>query len=101
MNAEQPFWCLAAHRVGYAGALIAALGDVAGVAEAVHQLRPGSRDATGVPADLLRLSREAVAGHGRNHDIERVLGAPAVRGRVGERAYDLEHLDRPSRASRA
>ena len=46
---SQPGRCLAAHRVGDAGAHVAALGDVAGVAEALHQLaqaramRPGSQ----------------------------------------------------------
>ena len=93
MNAEQPFWCLATHRVGDAGTLIAALGDVAGVSEAAHQLGPGPRDATSVPADLRRLVREAVAGQGRNHQIESVLCAAAVGGRVGERADDVQHLD--------
>ena len=93
MDADQPLGCLAAHRVGDGGAHVAALGDVAGVAEAVHQLRPRLRDAAGVPAELGRLAREAVAGHGRQHEVERVLGASAVRGRVGERADGLEQLD--------
>ena len=93
MNAEQPIRGQASHRVGDAGADIAALGDVAGVAEPVHQLRPGPRDAAGVPADLRRCCREAVAGQGRQHQVERVLGGAAVRGRVGERADDPEHLD--------
>ena len=100
MDAEQPLGCLAAHRVGDGGAHVAALGDVTGVAEAVHQLRPGARDAARVPADLSRLAGEAVAGQRRQHQMERVLGAAAVRGRVCERAYGLEQLDRPSRASR-
>ena len=93
MDAEQPLGCLAAHRVGDGGAHVAALGDVAGVAEAVHQLRPGLRDAADVPAELGRLAGEAVAGQGRQHQVERVLGAAAVRGRVGERADGLEQLD--------
>ena len=75
------------------GAHVAALGDVAGVAQAVHQLRPGCRDAAGVPADLCRLGGEAVAGQGRHHEVERVPGGAAVRGRVGERADDPEQLD--------
>ena len=79
MNAEQPVRCLAAHRVGDAGALVAALGDVAGVAEAAHQLRPRLRDAAGIPADLGGLAGEAVAGQGRQHQVERVLGGSAVR----------------------
>ena len=93
MDAGQPFGCLAAHRVGDGGAHVAALGDVAGVAEAAHQLRPRLRHAAGVPADLGRRGGEAVAGQGRQHQVERVLGASAVRGRVGERADRLEQLD--------
>ena len=50
-------------------------------------------DAAGVPAELRRLAGEAVAGHRRQHQVERVLGAAAVRGRVGERADGLEQLD--------
>src|SRR5262249_16693973 len=71
----------------------AARGDVVRVAEATHQLRPGARDAAGVPADRGRLAGEAVARYGRQHEVERVLGTSAVRGRVGERADDLEQLD--------
>ena len=75
------------------GAHVAALGDVAGVAEALHQLRPGACDAAGLPAELGRLAREAVARQGRQHQVECVLGVAAVRGRVGERADGLEQLD--------
>ncbi len=93
VDADQPLGCLAAHRVGDGGAHVAALGDVAVIAEAAHQLRPRHRDAAGGPAELGRLAREAVARQGREHQMERVLGASAVRGRVGERADDLEQLD--------
>ena len=48
MDADQPLGRLAAHRVGDGGAHVAALGDVAGVAEALHQLPPRLRDAAGV-----------------------------------------------------
>ena len=74
MDAEQAIGGQASHRVGDAGALVAALGDVAGVAEAVHQLGPGACDAAGVPADLGRLGREAIAGDRRQHEVEGVLG---------------------------
>ena len=68
--------------------------DVAGsVAEEVHQLRPGLRDAARVPADRRRLIGEAVAGKGRQHEVERVLGGATMRRRVRERADDLEQLD--------
>ena len=93
MDADQPPGCLAAHGVGDGGPLVTALSDVAGVAEPVHQLRPRLRDAAGVPADLGRLGGEAVPGDGRQHEIERVLGPSAVRGRVGQRADGLEQLD--------
>jgi hypothetical protein len=93
VDAEQPFGSLAAHGVGDGGALVAALGHVSGIAQAAYQLRPGPPDAGGVPADLGRLGGEAVAGQGREDQIEGVLGLPAVGRRVGERPDDLEHLD--------
>ena len=99
MDAEQPLGCLAAHRVGHGSALVAALGDVTGVAEMAHQLRPGARDAPGIPADLGRLCGEAVAEQGGQHEVERVLGASAVSGRVGERTDGLEQLDDRARPS--
>ncbi len=91
--ADQTLDRLAAHQVRDEGTHVAALGDVAGVAEAVHQLRPRACGAAGVPADLGRLAREAVAGQRRQHEVERVLGASAVRGRVGQRADGLQQLD--------
>ena len=42
MDADQALGRLAAHRVGDDGTHVAALGDVAVVAEAAHQLRPGA-----------------------------------------------------------
>ena len=93
MDAYQPLGCLPSHRVGDEGAHVATLGDVAGVSEAVHQFCPGLRGAAGVPAELGGLAGEAVAGQGRQHEVEGVLGTPAVRGRVGERADGLEQLD--------
>ena len=76
---SEPVGRLAAHRVGDAGAHVAALGDVARVAEAAHQLGPRPRGAAGAPAELRRLAGEAVAGHGRQDQVERVLGVAAVR----------------------
>ena len=78
---------------GDVGAHVSPLGDVARVPEAVHQLGPRRRDANDIPAELGRLAGEAVAGQGRQHQVERVLGGAAVRGRVGERADDPEQLD--------
>ena len=53
---------LPAHQVRDRGAHVAALSDVAGVAETAHQLRPGDGDAPGVPTALGRLAGEPVAG---------------------------------------
>jgi hypothetical protein len=93
VDAEQARGCLAAHRIGDDGPDVATLGDIAGVAETAHQLRQGARHPAGVPADLGRLVGEAVAGYGRQHQVERVGGAAAVRGRVRERLDGLEQLD--------
>ena len=93
VDAEQACRRLARHRAGDGRAPVAALGDVAGVAEALHQLRPGSRDAVGAPAGVRRLAGEAVARHRRQDEIERVLRASAMRGRIGERADGLEQLE--------
>ena len=49
-------------RASDSGAHIAALCDVAGVAEAAHQLRPSLPGATDVPAEFGRLIGEPVAG---------------------------------------
>ena len=93
MDADQALGCQAAHRVGDGGTNVPALGDVAGVTEPVHQFRPRRRNSGRAPADLGRLAGEAVAGNGRQHEVERVFGASAVRGRIGERADGLEQLD--------
>ena len=93
MVADQTLDRLAAHQVGDEGTHVAALGDIAVVAEAAHQLRPRACGAGGLPAELGRLAREAVARQGRQHQVEGVLGGAAVGGRVGQRADGLEELD--------
>jgi hypothetical protein len=45
-----------------------ALGDVAGVAQTLHQLRPRLRDAAGVPADLGPLTGEVMMAGWRSCD---------------------------------
>ena len=97
VNAEQPFSLLARHRAGDGSAPIAALRNVAGVAEALHQFRPGSRDTVGIPTSILRPAGEAVTRHGRDDDVEGVLGATAMRGWIRERIDDLKLLDDGSR----
>ena len=93
MDAEQPFRGDTAHRIGDGGSHVAALGHVVVVAEALHQLGPVLRDAAGPPPRLGRLRGQAVPGDGGDDDVERIRGAPAVRGRVGERPDHLQHLD--------
>ena len=77
VDADQALGCLAAHRVGDARADVAALGDVAGVAEPAHQLGPRLRGPAQVPADLDRLAGEAVPGQGgRGRDGRRPRPLP-------------------------
>jgi hypothetical protein len=66
VNAGQPVGGLQRHRVADDGADVAALGDIAAIAEATHQLRPGARDAAGIPADLGRLAEKPEPGRDGN-----------------------------------
>ena len=93
MDAEQPCGRLARHGGRDRGAPVAALRPVAGVAETLHQLRPGPGDAVGTPARRGRLTGKPVARQRRYHHIECVRGVPAVRGGIGERLDDLQLLD--------
>ncbi|SFK76976.1 hypothetical protein SAMN04488085_103376 [Geodermatophilus ruber] len=91
---NRAFRCLTAHRVGDAVAHVPSLGDVAVVAEAAHELRPRARRAAEVPAGLGRRGGEGVAGQGRQHPVERVLGRAAVHGRVRQRADGVDQRQR-------
>ena len=93
MNAEQFRGCVRAHLFGDDRAPIAALRHELRVAEALHQHDPRACDVLRIPADGARLAREAVAGHRRNHHMERVRGAAAVCGGIRERFDDLHLLD--------
>ena len=72
---------------------IAALRHVFGVAEALHQRRPGFRDGDGIPSRLRRLAGEAVARQRRNHDMECIRRGAAMGGGIGQRLDDLHLLD--------
>ena len=76
MDSDQALGCLAAHRVGDAGADVAALGDVPGVAETPHELGPGACGAAEAPADLERLAGEPISRQRGKHEMERILGLP-------------------------
>ncbi len=93
----RPSGALAAHRVGNAGTHVAALSDVAGIAETSHELGPGACGSAQIPADLHRFAREPVPGEGGQHEMERLLGAPTVCGRVRQRADRVEQLDHRAR----
>ena len=81
------------HLLGHRVPPVTALRDELRVPQTVHQDDPGARDANRVPAGLGRLSREPVAGQGRDHEVEGVGGArPVFRG-IGERVDELQLLD--------
>ena len=90
VDTDQALRLLTRHRVGDAGADVATLGDIAIVAEAVHQLGPCTRRTAQIPAEIHRLAREPVPGKGRQHEMESVLVPSTVRGRVGQRADGVE-----------
>src|SRR5689334_6936239 len=72
---------------------VAALSDVARVAESLHQLSPCPGDTLGTPTRAGWLPGEAVARYGRNHQVECVLGAASVPRRIGERPNGVEELE--------
>ncbi len=76
-----------------AGAPVAALRPVAGVAEPAHQLRPGTCGPLDSPARRGGLATETVPGQRRAYHVERIRRLPAVRCRVGERRDHLHELD--------
>jgi hypothetical protein len=97
VDADQPIGCLAGHRVGDGRAHVAALSHVSGIAEAPHQLRPRGGDTAVVPAELSWLAGESVAGKRWQYDVERIVGACAMSGRIGERTDSVEQFDDRSR----
>ena len=56
VDTDQALGSLTTHGIGDGCPLIAALGDVPGVAQAAHEFGPGPRDTVGVPSDLSRFS---------------------------------------------
>src|SRR5687768_10687192 len=97
MVADQSLDALTAHQVCDESPDIAALSDIALVAEPAHQLRPRASGAGGVPTKFFRLARESVARQWRHHEMECVIRGAAVSGRVGQRADCLEQLDHRAR----
>src|ERR671910_43497 len=93
VDADQPRWRLYTHQINDLPAPIAALGDVAVVSQALHQLRPGTRDVLRAPAGAGWLAGESVARHRRNHQMESVRCARAMCRRIGQGIDDLQLLD--------
>ena len=91
MNAEQLRRRLHTHQLGDDCTPIAALRYEFVVAEALHQHGPGTRNVGGVPPGRRRLAGKTVAGHRRNHHIERIGCISAVFSGIGKRINDL-HL---------
>ena len=93
MNAEQLRSRLFTHRLRDSRTPIAALRHKPGVSEALHQHYPGACGAGGVPPGGRRLGGEPVARQGRDHQMERVRCARALRRGIGKRLDDLQLLD--------
>ena len=78
---------------------VATLGDVGVVPEADHERIPRLCDPAHALPGLGRLPAPAVAGQGRNHEMECVVGRAAMCGRVGERVdhpHELGDGTRPA-----
>ena len=92
MVADQTRDPLATHQVRHEGAHVAALGDVTVIAEAVHQLRPRAQCGQRPIRASAGSADNPYPGQGRQHQVERIFGATAVRS--GPSAADrLEQLD--------
>ena len=87
------------HVVDDERAVVAACRHEPLVAEALHERDIGTPHADRVPARLGRLAREPVARHVRDHHVEGVRRAAAMRRRVGEQVDDLHLLDERARPS--
>src|SRR4029077_7556348 len=82
VNAEQSRRRLARKLGGDDRTPVAALRDVARVAEPSHQLGPDTRNVLRTPTGGGWSAREAVARNRWNHDVERVSGGAAVVRRI-------------------
>lgn len=86
-----------AHFGGDHAAPIAALGDIAIVAETLHQHVPRLADAVAVPAFRIRFVAEAEARDRRDYQMECLPGLAAVLGRIDQWIDDVQELDDRSR----
>ena len=93
MDSQQPFGCLAPKGIADDRAPVAALGDVAVIAETLHQHVPCRGDALRIPARGGWLLRETEAGDRRDHQMEGVFGLAAMGRRIGERPDNVQQLE--------
>ena len=93
VQAEEALRAQQAELAGDERAVVGAVDAVPGVSEPAHELVVRARDSGHRPAGLGDGVREAVARGIRDHDVERVLGAAAVRDRVDELVDHVEVVD--------
>src|SRR6266699_233234 len=78
---------------------IPTLRHISRVPKALHQHRPGTRDARLVPAGRCRLPGKPVTRHRWDHHVEGVRRAAAMSRGVGQRIDDLQLFDDRARPS--
>jgi hypothetical protein len=93
VDAEQLWSGLFAHGLGDRRTPVAALRNELVVTETLHEHDPGTRGAGGIPPGRRRLAGEPVARERRDHRMEGILRASAMRSGIGERLDDLHLLD--------
>ena len=93
VQAEEALGVEQAEVAGDQRAVVGAVDAVLGISEPTHERVVRRGDPGGGPAGLGDGVREAVARGIRDHDVEGVLGAAAVRDRVDERADHVEVVD--------
>ncbi len=93
MDAEQFRRRNSGHLVRDRRTPIAALRHKLRVAKPLHQHDPGTCDTDRIPAGGGRLARKSVAGHRRDHQMESVRRAAAMRRGIGQGIDDLQLLD--------
>jgi hypothetical protein len=84
MDADQPGWTLRSQLDGHRRTPVANLCHITRITDPRHEFGPCPRDALDPPAAVRRLFRESVTGQRRQHEVEGIVRATAVRGRVDQ-----------------
>ncbi len=93
VDADDPVRCPAPHLGGDPGSAARPLDAVGAVAEPVHQLDEGARNAPGGPAGLGERAGEARAGCGGHDDVEVLRQGPDDVDELHERAGPVMHQE--------